>query len=67
MSRLRDLRLGSFGFLTKVVGLVAGGGVTAGSGDSNPSAFFVKELVATVSRVEGSGLSPPGCPPALRF
>ena len=50
MSRLRDLRLGSFGFLTKVAVLVAGGGVTAGSADSSPSVFFVKEVVAMVNR-----------------
>ena len=53
MSRLRDLRLGSFGFLTKVVALVAGGGVTAGSGVSSPSVFLVKEVVAMVRKAAG--------------
>jgi hypothetical protein len=46
------LRLGSLGFLTKLVALVAGGGVTAGSDDSRPRVFFVKEVVAIVMKVE---------------
>jgi hypothetical protein len=53
ISRLRDLRLGSFGFFTKVAVSVAGGGVTAGSDVSSPSVFFVKEFVAIVKGLEG--------------
>jgi hypothetical protein len=46
ISRLRDLPDVSLGFLTKVVSAFAGGGVTAGSTVSNPSVFFVNEVVA---------------------
>jgi hypothetical protein len=46
MSRLRDLPLLNLGFLTKAVSVVAGGGVTAGSPVSNPSVFFVNDVVA---------------------
>ena len=41
-----DLELESFGFLTKVVVELAGGGVTAGSILSSPKDFFVNDAVA---------------------
>src|SRR5438094_230250 len=44
ISRLRDFAP-SFGFLTKVVCPVAGGGVTAGSAVSNPSVFLLNAVV----------------------
>jgi hypothetical protein len=51
ISRFRDFAEVSFGFFVKAVpGLVAGGGVTAGSTDSVPGIFFVKELVLIQSR-----------------
>ena len=53
MSRFRDLRLGSLGFLANVVLGVTGGGVTAGSADSSPSVFLVKVVVAILTKVEG--------------
>src|SRR2546422_5580724 len=46
ISFLRDLPEPSFGFLTKPVSAVAGGGVTAGSTVSSPKLFFVNEVVA---------------------
>src|SRR6266850_8110995 len=48
ISRFLDLR-DTLGFLTKVVLLVAGGGVTAGSAVSRPSVFLVKDVVAMLS------------------
>ena len=42
--RLRDLAA-SFGFLTKVVLLLGGGGVTAGSAVSKPRVRLVNEVV----------------------
>jgi hypothetical protein len=53
MSRLRDLRLGSLGFLVNVVCGLTGGGVTAGSAESNPSVFLLKVVVAILTKVEG--------------
>jgi hypothetical protein len=50
MSRFRDLRLGGFGFFTKVVVGGAGGGVTAGSADSIPSVFLLKDVVAILTK-----------------
>src|SRR6476646_3906912 len=46
ISRFFDLAAASFGFLTKVVFLLTGGGVTAGSAVSSPSVFFVNKVVA---------------------
>jgi hypothetical protein len=52
MSRFRDLRLGGFGFFTKVLLGGTGGGVTAGSTDSIPSVFLLKDVVAILTEVE---------------
>jgi hypothetical protein len=52
MSRFRDLAETSFGFLTKLAAaLEAGGGVTAGSAVSNPSDFFVNEVVDILEKL----------------
>jgi hypothetical protein len=66
MSRFRDLRPGSFGFLANVVLLVTGGGVTAGSAVSSPSVFFVKEVVVIVKTVGGQEFGVAGRPHASR-
>ena len=67
MSRFLDLRLGSLGFLAKVVLLVTGGGVTPGSAVSSPSVFLVKAVVVIPKKVEGYRLSLAGRPPASRL
>src|SRR4051794_8642862 len=50
ISRFFDFEEASFGFLTKVVLVLAGGGVTAGSAVSRPSVFFVNKVVAISAR-----------------
>jgi hypothetical protein len=67
MSRFRDLRLGSLGFLANVAWLVTGGGVTAGSAVSSPSVFFVKVVVSILRKVAGYRFSVAGWPPASRL
>jgi hypothetical protein len=52
MSRFRDLRLGGFGFFTKVLLGGTGGGVRAGSTDSIPSVFLLNEVVGILTEIE---------------
>ena len=53
MSFFRDFRLGGLGFLTNGVLDVGGGGVTAGSGDCDPSDFLGGEGGSIPKRAEG--------------
>jgi hypothetical protein len=51
ISFLRAFELESFGFLTKPVFELGGGGVTAGSTLSTPSDFLVNDVVAIFFKV----------------
>ncbi len=50
ISRFLDFEAAIFGFFGKAAADVADGGVTANSGDSRPSDFLVKDVVAIIKK-----------------